>query len=845
MSSQSTSRSWPAGPMIAPAAASSVPGRVGGTAAEDRAVPGRVTLLETVRDKMSTLLHRGGNASESSSSSPAQPARPPLPPVARVYVGAVIALGAFLLATHVPRSIPNPGLSVGLLILSLLGSALKVSLPLPKTAATMSVLYVADFVALLLLGPEQTMLIAGAGAWAQCTFNQRKMSRGLYRTVFSISTLVVTVAATSAAYSYLGGHTGDLDVRNLVRPIVGGAIAYFLVNTVLVATASALATGQSPWRFWHDAFLWSSPSYFVGAGVAVACAWFMHRGELWLAPMAAAPVYLTYRTYKVYLGRFEDERRHVEQISALHAQAMEALDLARRSEQALAAEKEQLAVTLGSIGEAVITSDANGRIVLLNQTAEGFTGWSQAEAVGARIVDVFRLVDRESGRPSESPVDKVLRTQTRVERDPHSALVARDGTQRLVEHSGTPIRGSDGEVQGVVLVVRDITNAVRLEEERLKASKLTSLGVLAGGIAHDFNNILTAILGNISLAQMDAASDAQQSNLTEAERACVRAKALTKQLLTFSKGGAPVKKTVFLRETIREATSFALRGSNVKCEFQLPEGLWAVDADEGQIGQVINNLVINAKQAMPEGGIVTIQAENVPAAADGTGDSHARVRIAISDQGIGIPDEVRAKIFDPYFTTKKTGSGLGLATCYSIVKNHGGHIDVHSVMGRGTTMTISLLAEPVTAKKAVKEAAPAPQRGKGRVLIMDDEEAIRKLATAMLSRLGYRVDVAADGHEAIEKYVQARTDRDPFDTVIMDLTVPGGMGGKDAIKGLMSIDPGVAAIVSSGYADDPVMAEFRDYGFKGVVPKPFSLGELSKVLQQVITDAGHRQRAAA
>ena len=313
----------------------------------------------------------------------------------------------------------------------------------------------------------------------------------------------------------------------------------------------------------------------------------------------------------------------------------------------------------------------------------------------------------------------------------------------------------------------------------------------------------------------------------------MRAKSLTQQLLTFSKGGKPLKTMIALREVIREATGFALRGSNVRCEFLLPDHLWAVEADEGQIVQVINNLVLNAVQAMPGGGLVAVHAENVPAGTDRPGDV-PQVRIAIRDHGMGIPEEHLPRIFDPYFTTKKAGSGLGLATCYSIVSNHGGHFAVSSAVGQGTTMTFSLPAVVGEGQDTAVRTEAAPPRGKGRILVMDDEDAIRTVARAMLSRLGYRVEVAPDGQAAIELYQQARNAGDAFDMVIMDLTVPGGMGGKDAIKLLRSLDPNVTAIVSSGYADDPVMSEYQAYGFRGVVPKPFTVRELGRVLQQLV-----------
>ena len=752
-----------------------------------------------------------------------------MPWTAKLYVGAVIAAGAALVALQFPRTFPDPAMSAGLLALIVVASALKVSLPIAGTSATMSVSFVGDFMAVLLVGPAQAAVFAAIGALAQCVANRTPPNRlRLHRVVFSMSALAITVQVTALAYAWLGGRPGLLDPHDLVKPIVAGSFAYFFCNTILVATAGALATGQSPYRVWRESFLWSAPSFFVGGAVAIAATSLIQRGEIWFAPMVAAPVYLTYLTYKVYLGRIQDEQRHVEAVSALHAQAMQALAHAQRSELALAIERERLVVTLGTIGEAVIASDTRGRIVLLNHTAEVFTGWSQAEAIGAPIMDVLRLITPGSGQTCSSPVDRVLRTQASVARDQRAALVARDGTPRLVEHSAMPVRDVDGAIVAVVVVVRDMTDAIRLEEERLQASKLASLGVLAGGIAHDFNNILTAIAGNLSLAQLDDASAAQRRSIDEAEKGCQRAKALTQQLLTFSKGGKPLKKTIDLGPAIEEAAGFALRGSNVTYLCSLAGDLRPVDADEGQIVQVITNLVLNAAQSMPDGGQIEVRGENAVV------DGRPHVSIVVEDRGTGIPEEHLPRIFDPYFTTKQAGSGLGLATCYSIVHNHDGQIAVHSTPGRGTTMIVTLPAAAGRAVGPAERPDGPPARGKGRVLVMDDEEPIRDVVRAMLVRLGYRVEVAADGRAALAAYQAAHFAGDAFDTVIMDLTVPGGMGGKEAVKALLAFDPHVTAIVSSGYADDPVMADYQRYGFKGVVPKPFTVKDLSRVLQQLV-----------
>jgi CheY-like chemotaxis protein len=383
-----------------------------------------------------------------------------------------------------------------------------------------------------------------------------------------------------------------------------------------------------------------------------------------------------------------------------------------------------------------------------------------------------------------------------------------------------------------------------MEQELQKIQKLESIGILAGGIAHDFNNILTAILGNISLAKMEAnPKDEIYERLVEAEKASLQAKNLTQQLLTFSKGGAPIKKTESITEVIKDSAEFALRGSNVKCEFFIPNDIWPVEVDKGQISQVISNLIINADQAMPEGGIIKVRVENVapvgavrpcqPVAELPIKDGKY-VKIEIEDDGIGIPKEHLPKIFDPYFTTKQKGSGLGLATSYSIIKRHDGYIAVESELGVGTTFYIYL---PASSKQILtkKDAEERLILSKGRILVMDDEEVVRDVAGIMLKRIGYDVEFADDGAEALELYKKAEESGQPFDAVIVDLTIQGGMGGEQMIKKLLEIDPNVKAIVSSGYSTDAIMSNFKQYGFSGVVTKPYRIAELSETLYKVLT----------
>ncbi len=379
----------------------------------------------------------------------------------------------------------------------------------------------------------------------------------------------------------------------------------------------------------------------------------------------------------------------------------------------------------------------------------------------------------------------------------------------------------------------------RMQEELVKSSKLESLGTLAGGIAHDFNNILTVISGNISLAKMAFQLDDELAELLlEIEKAAIQARDLTQQLLTFSKGGAPIKETVSIRNLLLDTSRFVLRGSNVRCQDYLPYDLWPVSIDKGQISQVMNNLIINADQAMPEGGFIQLSATNLEVY-DNTLpglDAGKYIKITIKDQGIGIPPQHLNKIFDPYFTTKQKGHGLGLATVYSIIKKHKGDIKVTSQFGRGTTFDIYLPASEQGLMES-NIAHDTIRPGHGRILIMDDEETVRITLARILKQLGYESISSTNGHQAINLYNQAFEAGQAFDLVIMDLTIPGGMGGKETIKKLRDIDPGVKAVVSSGYSNDPIMANYNNYGFAGVLPKPFLVENMYQVLNEIFSES--------
>ena len=511
-------------------------------------------------------------------------------------------------------------------------------------------------------------------------------------------------------------------------------------------------------------------------------------------------------------------------------------DVTRRREAqvALQSEKDRLAFMLRSIADAVVGLDAAGQVQQLNAAAERLLGVSLAEARGRLLEDVASFESVGGGpllglatwlqaRTSGRAVPFVLRTEER-------------GVRQL-EVAGAPLCDPDGEPLGAVVVLRDVTEHNAREEEMLRAAKLESVGVLAGGIAHDFNNILAGIIGNLSLARMDvdAGSDLGYS-LKQALDAAVRAQDLTRQLLTFAKGGAPLKRPVVLTKCLLDTVAFGIRGSNVRCTPEVESDLAPVEADEGQIHQVIQNLVINATQAMPEGGTLEVLARTTVVTEDDAIplEPGRYVEILVRDEGCGIPEEAQQRIFDPYFTTKQEGTGLGLATSYSIVRRHGGSILVDSEVDVGTTFRVLL---PVCAK-----ALPQPEEaldrlmrareGTGRILLMDDEPTVRDVCSRMLRSLGYRPTTAEDGQQALELYAHALGKKQPFDLVIMDLTVPEGMGGAEATRRLLELDPTARVVVSSGFRQDAVLQDPQAHGFSGVLDKPYRQEDLGAMLRE-------------
>jgi PAS domain S-box-containing protein len=771
-----------------------------------------------------------------------------LPRGAQVYVAGVIAAGALLVTAFFPLDYPHPVAFALLLVISCLTSAWKVNLPLPAgSGSTLSMSYAADLMALMLLGPRHAMIIAVAGAWTQCTVNA-KQPYPLYRTIFSMAAEALTIQATGLAYTWLGGMSQPLPFSTpflapflaMSRAIVGTIVTYFFMNTGLVAGAIAWSTGRPLWRIWRDDFLWSGASFMVAGTAGAIAAVVIGRGEHWLAILMLAPVYLTYRTYQVFLGRIEDERRHTAETQKLHAEAIEALIQAKRAEQALAQEKERLAVTLRSIGDGVITTDLDGTVLLINNAAEALTGWTQQEAAGKPLAAVFQNFEPDTRERCDDSVEALIRTTAQPGVSRTTVLVARDLTERPIEEISAPLSDAAGRAIGMVVAFRDITEALKMQEERAHASRVASLGLLAGGIAHDFNNILMAVMGNVSMARVTVPPTSRAAlSLTDAEQACLRARQLIWQLLTFSRGGVPVKKTTPIARALRESAVLALRGTNVGYGLHLAPDLWTVSADESQLIQVFSNVLINARQAMPDDGSIEIRAENIVESCKRWEhtlcvEAGRYVRVSITDKGIGIPEENLGRIFDPYFSTKQKGSGLGLATSYSIIKNHGGYVSVTSKLGIGTTVYLNLPASLQREAELSAGSVGPSAAGKGRILVMDNEASIRTLAVNMLKFLGHHAEVVSDGSAAVELYKQALQRGRPYDAVLLDLLVPGGMGGKETVERLTEIDPSVNAIMVSGYTQDPVMTQFRDHGLKAVISKPFTLEELSTTLNSVM-----------
>ncbi|MGM0432107.1 MAG: transporter substrate-binding domain-containing protein [Spirochaetota bacterium] len=556
---------------------------------------------------------------------------------------------------------------------------------------------------------------------------------------------------------------------------------------------------------------------------------------LWVIAIPVVLIILLILLWIYLLRRKVHERTHELRDEVLRKEA---------AEQKILAERERLSITLRSIGDGVITTDTDGRIELINRVAEELTGWNTDEAMGQPLEEVFHIVHEYTGKTCENPVKKVIETGEVVELANHTMLISKNGNRYIIEDSGAPIRDYQSRIVGVVLVFRDMTEEYRLKERMQQTAKLDSIGVLAGGIAHDFNNLLSGIFGYVELAkEAHLSGEDCISYLDEALAIFNRARHLTQQLLTFSKGGHPKRETKDISKLIKNSVSFALSGSNVVCSYEFGDDLWMCDVDENQIGQVFDNIVINAKQAMSGGGAITIAARNelidhsraVPLLRFGE-----YVHITVTDTGIGIPEKILDRVFDPFFTTKQEGNGLGLATCYSIISKHQGTIYASSIPGEGTTFHI-YLPKAQSKQSHAPVYKPTQHTGTGNILVMDDEQFMRALIKHMLESMGYTVIEAASGEQAVSACIKQEGDHSEDEqqsigltAVFLDLTVPGGMGGKEVIGDMRRLYPDIPIFASSGYSEDEVMSDPARFSFTASIAKPFSREELARLLERYL-----------
>jgi PAS domain S-box-containing protein len=591
----------------------------------------------------------------------------------------------------------------------------------------------------------------------------------------------------------------------------------------------------------NDALFYSFLIIFFIVFLSLAIAWIY--GKTTIQNPISKLVNLTREFAEGNLDARADNTATPQELSLLTDSFHNMANRLSESQNALARETERLRVTLKSIGDGVVTTDTQGVVLLINAAAEKILERSAGEIVGRRLEDVYVTVDERSLKPRPDLVKEIIQTGQPSLGENHALLLTGNKNQKNIFENGAPIRNQIGEILGVVIVFRDITQELHMKQELNRIGKLETVGVLAGGIAHDFNNILAAILGNIELSILDNnLSPKSRGFLDGAINACLRARGLTQQLLTFARGGNPVLEVFSLGKIIRETAEFVIHGSKTVCKFDIPENLWLVEIDPGQISQVFQNLIINGIQAMPEGGAISISCrnleglnENIP----GLANEARYVQVLVADDGPGIPAENVEKVFDPFFSTKEKGNGLGLAICHSIICKHGGHIAItknspeHGVEFRILLPVSENHYECEENQTGKDEGQSLREANRLKIMIMDDEEMVRITAKSILENSGHQVELAKDGSEAIGIYREKFDDNEPFDLLIMDLTVPGGMGGKEAIKEILNIHPEAKAVVASGYSEDPVMSDYRQYGFIAALAKPFGMKKLNDLIESL------------
>jgi two-component system, cell cycle sensor histidine kinase and response regulator CckA len=499
-------------------------------------------------------------------------------------------------------------------------------------------------------------------------------------------------------------------------------------------------------------------------------------------------------------------------------------------------EKDKIDVMLRAIGDGVIATDVNGNVILMNKVAENLTGWTQYEATGKSVTEIFHIINENTREVCNNPVFQVLEKGIVVGLANHTILISKHGNEIIIADSGAPIRDINSKIVGAVLIFRDITYQQKIEMELQNVQKLELIGRLADGIAHDFNNYLAILLSEINYARMLLNSkDKIFDLLKSAEKTIFKATTLCRQLETLSNNSIPVKKSQPLIPLLKDTVNFILRGSNVQCEYFVQEELFDIEIDSGQTIQAIDNIIMNSVESMPDGGLIKVSAENVLIQDDNDLPLKAGnyVKLSIEDHGIGILKEHLPKIFEPYFTTKKKGSGLGLSIVFSIMKKQGGYVKAFSQIGKGATFCLYFPVshiETVWKKNFDDKSVPV----KGKVLIMDDEIDLLNLLRDILSYLGYDVEIAMNGNDAVELFKNAKNSGQPFNVVILDLLIPDGMDGHLVMKELKTIDPDIKGIISSGNSVNQIMMNYKEYGFIESISKPFTINGINKVLSSVL-----------
>jgi PAS domain S-box-containing protein len=486
----------------------------------------------------------------------------------------------------------------------------------------------------------------------------------------------------------------------------------------------------------------------------------------------------------------------------------------------------------------ILLCDLDWTIQYINRSGLALSGYDENEVLGHNLSEFMR---QEKFARIRGHLDRVTKTPSPVEKTCETAFLHGNGNEVAVEVNATPTI-KQGVKNGFLITARDISERQRMQEEITRAKKLESIGVLAGGIAHDYNNLLTAIMGYMTLAEsILRPEDEALAFLGRARHAANMAKNLTNKLITFAKGGKPVKKRASVLPLLENTLSFALTGSNIECEFLVTHDLRHVEYDDSQMSQAIHNIVMNAREAMPEGGTLRVEAQNMPGwQKDGDQENAGDwVRISIKDEGCGISKEHLDRIFDPYFSTKEMGAqkglGLGLSISHSIVRKHQGYLFAESEPGMGTSLHIYLPASNPTRNFMAARPRSVSKEGPLRILVMDDEEVVREITGKMLSHAGYEVGLARTGSEAVRMFTQCMEEGNPFHVLLLDLTVRGGMGGKEVARRLLEMEPNLKALVSSGFSDDPVMTDCSAYGFSDAITKPYSMNELLDKIENTVS----------